>query len=83
MQAAYNIADVIQLFTRATVNGAPLTSGVTCTITLPNNTTSTVPVTYADGRCLATYTTTTAGLHLVRWAAAGGSATDQFYVLQQ
>lgn len=88
---AYDLGGVAVLtWTVTDTTGAPAAPGaITVTITLPDGTTaSPVPTATATGVYQATYVTTEAGRHTVRWLATGtpgpgvgvGAAVDSFDV---
>lgn len=84
--ASYDIGDIALLgITVKDAAGAPANATtVVCTVTLPDGSTATPTVTNSGtGLYDASFTTTTAGRHLVRWVASGTNAcaiTDEFSV---
>lgn len=77
---------VVLTFLVKDADGALVDAGVTpvCTVTLPDGSTATPAVTHpSTGTYKATFTTTLAGRHTVRWVATGANAqvyTDVFNV---
>ena len=84
--ASYDLGDVVALgITIKNASGtAQNATAVTCTVTLPDGTTTTPTVTNSGaGLYDITYSPTQSGRHLVRWVATGTNAsafTDEFTV---
>lgn len=83
----YDLGDIVTLaYANTDANGSPANGGtVVLTVTLPDGTTTAPTVTNpSTGSYKATYQSTQAGLHSLRWLATGanpGAMTDVFTVM--